>query len=157
VKAAANYQVARLGRIEGRDRGCSEMVLLNREGRVAEATGSCILMVHDGTVTTTPATEGALESITVDIVAALCESLEIPFVRRPIDRTELLVADELAIAGTLAEIVKVERIDNYELPRETPVLDMIADRFWNAVRQVEPHPTADLTIIADEASPLDAR
>ena len=157
VKCAANYQVARLARIEGRARDCSEMVLLNREGRVAEATGSCILMVRDGTVVTTPATEGALESITVDIVEELCRSLGVPFVRRPMDRTELLVADEVAIAGTLAEIVKVMRIDNYDLPRETPVLDTIADRFWDAVRLVEPHPAADLTIIADEANPLEAR
>lgn len=157
VKAAANYQVARLGRIEGRERGCSEMVLLNRHGRVAEATGSCILMVRDGCVATTPATEGALESITVDVIEGLCESLGIPFVRRPIDRTELLVADELAIAGTLAELVKVQRVDNYDLPRETPVLDTIADRFWDAVRQVKPHPAADLTIMADESHPLEAR
>jgi branched-chain amino acid aminotransferase len=157
VKAASNYQVARLGRIEGRERGCSEMVLLNRAGRVAEGTGSCILMVRDGKVVTTPATEGALESITVDIIEALCQSLGIPFVRRPIDRTELLVADELAITGTLAEIEKVLRIDHYELPENTPVLDAIADRFWNAVRQVEPHPAADLTIIADETDPLESR
>jgi len=157
VKSAANYQVARLGRIEGRERGCSEMVLLNRHGRVAEATGSCILMVRDGCVITTPAAEGALESLTIDIVEDLSLSLGIPFARRPIDRTELLVADEVAIAGTLAEIVKVMRIDNYELPEETPVLDRIADRFWDAVRQVESHPAADLTIIADEANPLDTR
>lgn len=157
VKSAANYQVARLGRIEGRERGWSEMVLLNRHGRVAEATGSCILMVRDGRVVTTPATEGALESITVEIIEALCDSMGIPFVRRPIDRTELLVADELAIAGTLAEIVKVLRIDNYDLPAETPLLDAVTDRFWNAVRRVEPHPAADLTIMADEANPLDAR
>ncbi len=157
VKAAANYQVARLGRIEGRERGCSEMLLLNREGRVAEGTGSCVLMVRDGTVFTPPATEGALESITVDIIEALCGSLGIPFVRRPIDRTELLISDELAMAGTLAEIEKVLRIDNYELPAETPVLDTIADRFWDAVRQVEAHPAADLTIIADGANPLETR
>src|SRR4029453_12898075 len=43
-----NFQVSRLARIEGRARGCQEMVLLNEWGRVAEATGACILMVRDG-------------------------------------------------------------------------------------------------------------
>ena len=55
-----------------------------------------------------PATEGALESITLDIVEALAHSMKIPFIRRPIDRTELLVADEIAICGTLAELVLVD-------------------------------------------------
>ena len=61
AKAGANYQVARLARIEGRSHGCQDMVLLNDSGRVAEATGSCIVVVRDGTVFTPPATEGALE------------------------------------------------------------------------------------------------
>jgi len=39
AKSGANYQVARLARIEGRARGCQDMVLLNDSGRVAEATG----------------------------------------------------------------------------------------------------------------------
>ena len=55
-------------------------------------------------VYTPPATEGALESITVNIVEALAKSLGIEFSRRPIDRTELLIADEIAICGTLAEV-----------------------------------------------------
>ena len=102
AKSGANYQVARLARIEGRSHGWQDMVLLNNSGRVAEATGSCLVMVRDGTVYTPPATEGALESITLDIVEALAHSMKMPFIRRPIDRTELLVADEIAICGTLA-------------------------------------------------------
>src|SRR5215831_11231939 len=39
IKTGTNYQVGRLARIEGRTRGCQEMVLLNEWGRVAEATG----------------------------------------------------------------------------------------------------------------------
>ena len=115
IKAGSNYQVARLARIEGRSRGCQDMVLLNNSGRVAEATGSCIVMVRDGIVYTPPATEGALESITLDIVEALAHSMNIPFIRRPIDRTELLVADEIAICGTLAELVLVKSIDGLPL------------------------------------------
>jgi branched-subunit amino acid aminotransferase/4-amino-4-deoxychorismate lyase len=64
VKTTANYQIGRLARIEGRGRGYGEMILLNQHGRVAEATGSCLLMTREGRVYTPPATEGALESIT---------------------------------------------------------------------------------------------
>ena len=48
IKTSTNYQVARLSKIEGCDRGYSEMILLNQDGRVAEALGSCVLIVRDG-------------------------------------------------------------------------------------------------------------
>jgi branched-chain amino acid aminotransferase len=147
IKTTANYQVARLARIEGRKNGFGEMVLLNQYDRVAEATGCCILMVRDGTVVTTPPSEGRLESITARIVASLCESLGIPFVERPVERTELLVADEVCLVGTLAELVRVRRIEDFELPAGTPVFDRIADRFWDAVRGTDPHPAVDRSLV----------
>jgi branched-chain amino acid aminotransferase len=147
IKSAANYQVARLARIEGRSRGCSEMILLNSFGRVAEATGSGLLMVRDGVVNSPPPTEGSLESITVKIVRSLCESMSIPFVFRPIDRTELYVAQELAIAGTLSEITPFEAIDDYPMPPERPMLDRIISRFEAATHGRDPHPAVDLTLI----------
>lgn len=48
------------------------MVLMNAHGRVAEATGACILMARSGEVTTPPPYEGALESITVDAAESIC-------------------------------------------------------------------------------------
>jgi branched-chain amino acid aminotransferase len=147
IKTAANYQVARLARVEGRGRGYDEMILLNQWGRVAEGTGSCLLMVRDGKVVTPPASEGALESITVRIVADLCHSLGIEFVERPIDRTELYIAEELALAGTLVEITPVRRVDAYPLPATSPVLGKVIERFRSALRGVAPHPAVDLTFL----------
>jgi branched-chain amino acid aminotransferase len=147
IKAGANYQAARLGRIEGRSHGCQDMVLLNDFGRVAEATGSCIIMVRDERVYTPPASEGALESITVDVIEALACSAGVPFSRRPIDRTELLVADELALCGTLAEVVGVKRIEGLPLPEKSKVLRDLQTRYFNAARGIETHPFVELTIV----------
>ncbi len=147
IKTSTNYQVARLARIEGRRQGFSEMILLNQLGRVAETTATGILVVRDGTVFTPPATEGALESITINIMEDISRSLGIPFVRRPIDRTELIVADEMAVAGTLSEVALITHIDGYDLPTKTPLLDAIAARFWAAVRQENPHSAIDLSIV----------
>ena len=47
MKSAANYQVGRIARIEGRQHGYADMILLNQAGRIAEASASCILMVRD--------------------------------------------------------------------------------------------------------------
>jgi branched-chain amino acid aminotransferase len=50
------------------------MVLLNNSGLVAEATGSCIVMVRDGVIYTPPGTEGALESMTLETLSRLWPS-----------------------------------------------------------------------------------
>jgi branched-chain amino acid aminotransferase len=139
VKTSSNYQVARLARIDGRRVGCSDMVLLNNAGRVAEATGSCIMLVRDGAVITPPATEGCLESITLDLVHELALSMEIPFIRRPVDRTELLVAEEMALCGTLAEVVLVKSIDSLPLPDTPKILQSLQARYFEAIKGVRPH------------------
>lgn len=146
VKASTNYQVARLVKIEGRDRGYPEMILLNQWDRVAEAIGSCLLMVRDGRVITPPPWEGALESITVDIIADLCKSMGIPFERRPVERTELLIADELAFVGTLNEITPIRSLDGKLMP-EAPIVNALAERYHNAAIGVDPHPSVDLSLI----------
>lgn len=132
--------MASLARIEGRALGCEDMVLLNQSGRVAEATGSYILMVREGRVYMPPATEGALESITLQAVEALAHTQGIPFERRPIDRTELLVAEELAICGTLAEVVPVKKIEGRPLPADSPILKALQTGYFQAVRGIAPHP-----------------
>jgi len=103
-------------------------------------------MIRDGLVMTPPATEGRLESISLEILIGLCRSMAIPVMERPVDRTELYVANELALMGTLAEIVPVKSVDEHELPAQTPILNKIADRFWSAVRGIEPSPTVSLTL-----------
>jgi branched-chain amino acid aminotransferase len=148
IKTSTNYQVGRLARIEGRMQGCQDMILINQWGRVAEATGSCVLMVRDGVIYTPPATEGALESITVDIVEALAQSMGIRFDRRPIDRTELLVADELAICGTLAEVTLVKSIGGLEILKEASILGALQNRYFQTVRGTDPHPFVELSSFA---------
>jgi branched-chain amino acid aminotransferase len=152
IKAGTNYQVSRLARIEGRVCGCQDMVLLNHSGRVAESTGSCLLMVREGVVVTPPPTEGALESITVNVIEALAGSMGIPFVRRPIDRTELVIADELALCGTLAEVIRVKTIEQLPLNEKSPVLSSLQTRYFRAVRGLEPHPYVQLSPVCPGSS-----
>jgi branched-chain amino acid aminotransferase len=147
IKSAANYQANRLARIEGRRQGFSDMVMLNQWGRVGEATGSCVLMYRDGRVATPPAYEGCLESITVNIVEALCRTLGIPFDRRPIDKTELMIADEICLAGTLMELGIVRRLESRAMPSASPVFDRVADEFWAILRGRKLHPAVKLTAV----------
>ena len=144
IKSAANYQMGRLARIEGRRQGFNDMVMLNQNGRIAEATASCVLMVREGSVVTPPPSEGCLESITVNSLESLSESLGIPFERRPIDRTELQIADEVALAGTLAEVAIVQRLEDRDMP-EAPILSRVRDEYFACARGVKTNPLMSLT------------
>jgi branched-chain amino acid aminotransferase len=146
IKTSTNYQVARLAKIEGRSRGYSDMVLLNQHDRVAESVLSCLLMVRDGVIVTPPASEGALESITVDVIEALAKDAGVRFERRPIERSELYVADEIAFAGTITELTPVLSVDEYPCSGRTRILADLCERYRNAAMGVQPHPAMDLSI-----------
>jgi branched-chain amino acid aminotransferase len=147
IKTGMNYQVARLARIEGHSRGYEDMILLNESGRVAESTGACVLMVRGGSVHTPPPSEGALESITLDVFVELGASLGIEFIHRPIERSELYIADELGLTGTLSEITLVQSIDDRALHEETPLLSMLAKRYRDCVKGVDHHPAVELAMV----------
>jgi branched-chain amino acid aminotransferase len=147
IKTGANYLVARFSKIEGRSRGYREMILLNDAGRVAEFVSSAVLMVRDGTVITPPPSEGAFESITADLIETLARDLGIPFVRRPIERTELIVADEIASCGTLNDLVTITEIDGLRLG-PAPILTRLNERYLAAVTGSDPHPSIDLSVVS---------
>lgn len=147
IKTGTNYQVARLARIEGRARGCHDMILLNQWGRVAEAAAACVLIVRDGVIITPPPSEGALESLTVEAIEGLALSLGIPFVRRPVDRTELLIADEVALVGTIAEVTLARTIDGLEIAQPWPILSKLQQRYFEVVRGVSGHPSIEMTVL----------
>jgi branched-chain amino acid aminotransferase len=148
IKTSANYLIARLARIEGKSRDYEDMILLNQSGRVAEGIGACLLLVRDGRVHTPPAWEGALESITLDIVRQLAASIGIEVVDRPIDRSELYIADELGLTGTLSEVTLIRSIDDFRLPEEAPILSALERRYRDAVLGIEPHPAVELSIVS---------
>ena len=145
IKSSFNYLVARFAKIEGSSRGYPEMVLLNEQGRVAEFIGSGLLMVRDGAVYAPPASEGAFESITIDIIAALCADLGIRFEKRPIERTELIIADEIAAVGTLNDITILGSMDERQMG-PSPVLDRVLARYLAACEGHDPHPAVDLAL-----------
>jgi branched-chain amino acid aminotransferase len=121
IKTGANYHNSRLAQHEARRNGFDTTIILNQRGNVAEAPGSCVVMVRDGRLVTPPGTSGVLEGITLATVAELAgEELGIPLERREIDRTELYVADEAFLCGTLAEIQPIVSLDRLEIGRGVP-------------------------------------
>ena len=133
VKSSANYVVARLARIEARRLGYDDAILLNREGRVAEATGACMVVLVDDGVVVPPPSEGALDSLTTRFLRELCLRDGIPFTFRPVDRTEILSAREVGIAGTISELTLVAEVDGFTFPVDG-VLGRLRDAYLRVMR-----------------------
>jgi branched-chain amino acid aminotransferase len=133
VKSAANYIGGRLARIEVRRLGYDDAVMLNDAGRVAEATGACIVIADNGCVVSPPPSEGCLDSITVQVLEKVGHEYGVPFERRPIERSELLAADECAVAGTISELTLVEEVDGYRFTQEG-VLSTLRQRYLQVMR-----------------------
>lgn len=112
IKTGANYHNSRLAQHEANRNGYDTAIFLNSRGTVAECPGSCIAMYHNGILSTPPGTSGVLEGITVASVQKLAQTqLSAPFERREIDRTELYLADEVFMCGTLSEIQPIVAVD----------------------------------------------
>jgi branched-chain amino acid aminotransferase len=121
IKTGANYHNSRLAQHEAVRNGYDTTLLLNQRGSVSEAPGACVVMVRDGQLVTPPGTSGVLEGITLATVGELArDRLGLDIARREIDRTELYVADELFLCGTLAEILPITSIDRLPVGAGTP-------------------------------------
>lgn len=156
VKSSANYVIARLARIEVRRLGYNDAVLLNQSGRVAEATGACIVIAQDGRVASPPTSEGCLDSITIAVVEQVCAEMGVPFERRPIERSELLVADECGLAGTISELTLVEEIDGYRFDCDG-VLARVRERYLAVMRGERSLRGVDLVPVAGHWCPSPLR
>ncbi|SFV14865.1 branched-chain amino acid aminotransferase [Bradyrhizobium arachidis] len=112
IKCNANYHNARLAMMQAQLDGYDIAFLLNSRGKLAEAPAMCVFMVRDGQLVTPSVTNDILESITRQTVIQLArEYLGLDTVERDVDRTELILAQEVFYCGTGAEIIPVTSID----------------------------------------------
>jgi branched-chain amino acid aminotransferase len=116
VKNVSNYRNGQLAQMEAETNGYDLPLLLNEQRKVAEGPGACIMMIRDGKVITPGVTDSILESITRDaLIQMLRDDLNVEVIERPIDRTELYIADEAFLCGTAFEITPVVSVDRYPI------------------------------------------
>jgi len=114
VKNISNYRNGQLATHEIKQDGYDVALMLNPQGKISEAPGACVVFVRDGKLITPDVTSGILESITRDAVIAIARQvLGIDVEERPVDRTELYLADEVFTCGTAAEITPLVSVDKY--------------------------------------------
>lgn len=132
IKAAANYYNLRMARLEASTHGYDEAILLNRAGHVAETAGASVFVVRRGQVATPGASESILESITRRCAIELLSESGVTTVERPVDRTELYVADEVFLTGTLCEITPVISVDGFPVGggKPGPVTEVLQKAYY---------------------------
>lgn len=140
IKASSNYLNSRFASEEAKRNGYDAAIILQPNGKVAEAPGACLMIVRDGKIITPPVTSGILESITRETLIQLCrEVLKIPVIEREIDRTELYVAREAFLCGTGAEITPLASIDRFTLGDGNigPITQQIETLYHDLVRGID--------------------
>lgn len=120
IKTGANYHNSRLAHQEALTAGYQTALILNNRGTVAESPGACVAAVIRGRIVSPPSTAGALPGITLRAVEEIADELGIPFERREIDRSELYLASEVMLCGTLAEILPITSIDRIAIGDGNP-------------------------------------
>lgn len=112
AKPTGGYLNSALARREAFDNGFDEAILLTQAETVSEGSAEHVFLVRDGVLVTPPSTEDNLDGITRRTLETLAvEDLGMRVEERPINRTELYVADEMFLCGTGAEVTPVGSVD----------------------------------------------
>ena len=127
-KISAAYITSALAKTEAVESGFDEAILLNSQGKISEASGMNIFIVRNGELITPGFDQDILEGITRDSVITIARELGIKTIERPVDKSELFIAEEVFLCGTAAKITKVKRIENYELPQARPITEKLREK-----------------------------
>lgn len=127
-KISGAYITSSLAKTEAVESGFDEAILMNSQGKVSEASGMNIFLIRDGKLITPGFEQDVLEGITRDSILTLCKDLGIKTVERPVDKSELFIADEAFLSGTAAKITPIKRIENYELPKTRPITEKLREK-----------------------------
>ncbi len=132
-----NYLNNIMAKIEGKLAGCSEALMLNHRGEVAECTGDNIFIVRRGELLTPPIDAGILEGITRNAIIELASTLGIVCHQIPFTRHDIYVAEECFLTGSAAEVIPVIKLDSRPIGTGTvgDVTRRLSQAFHQLVRQ----------------------
>ena len=136
-KITGIYVHSALAKTEAVLNGYDEAILLNQDGHVSEGSGENLCIVRDGRLISPPVTANILEGITLATLMQLArDELGIEVVERPIDRSELYVAEEAFYCGTGVQIVAIAEIDHRPVGtgRIGPVVSKLRDLYFDIVK-----------------------
>lgn len=127
-KISGAYITSSLAKTEAVASGFDESILLNTQGKISEASGMNIFVVRNGKIFTPGVEQDILEGITRDSIIQIAWDIGYEVVERPVDKSELFIADEAFLSGTAAKVTPIKQIENYHLPLERPITHRLKDK-----------------------------
>jgi branched-chain amino acid aminotransferase len=112
AKAAGLYMIATMSKHAAEAKGCSDALMFDYRGYVAEATGANLFFVRDGEVHT-PLPDCFLNGITRQTVVGMLRDRQIKVHERHIMPEELESFEQCWLTGTAAEVTPVGEIGPY--------------------------------------------
>ena len=112
AKAAGLYMIATMSKHTAEANGCSDAMMMDYRGYVAEATGANIFFVKENKVHT-PKPDCFLNGITRQAVIGILEKAGVEVIERHIELPELENFEQCWLTGTAAEVTPVGQIDQF--------------------------------------------
>ena len=132
AKASGLYMICTISKHQAEEKGCSDSLMLDYRGYVAEATGANVFFVKDGEVHT-PLPDCFLNGITRQTVIKLLNDRGVKIHERRIMPDELEDFEQCWLTGTAAEVTPVGRIGDYSF-EVGPLTRSIAKEYELLVR-----------------------
>jgi len=132
AKASGLYMICTMAKHAAEAKGCSDAMMYDYRGYVAEATGANIFFVKNGEVHT-PKPDCFLNGITRQTVLEMLKVKGITVHERHIMPEELESFEQCWLTGTAAEVTPVSQIGDYNFEVGTLVRD-IAESYEKLVR-----------------------
>jgi branched-chain amino acid aminotransferase len=111
-KIAGAYVNSAFAKTDAQRAGFDEVLVLNQDGHISEGSAANFFLLRNGVWATPPITDNVLEGIVRRTIMHLMrEDLGMEVVERPIDRTEVYLADEAFLCGTGVQIGAIGRVD----------------------------------------------
>ena len=132
AKASGLYMICTMSKHAAEAKGCSDSLMMDYRGYVAEATGANVFFVRDGAVHT-PTPDCFLNGITRQTVIGLLRDKGIEVVERRIMPDELESFEQCWLTGTAAEVTPVGEIGPYNFEVGALVQD-VARSYEQVVR-----------------------
>jgi branched-chain amino acid aminotransferase len=137
-KASGQYLNSILAKVEAHHAGYQEAILLDERGFVCEGTGENIFVVRNGEIATPGLNSAILEGVNRDSVIQIAGDLGYTVTVRDVTRTELILADEVFMTGTAAELVPVAEIDDHKIGEPGPITRALQAKFEDALHGKAP-------------------
>lgn len=132
-----NYLNNILAKIEAKNLGYEECVLLNNEGNIAECSGDNIFIVSEGVLYTPPCSASSLIGVTRRSVIEIAQELGVPFVEKTLTRFDVWTADECFLTGTAARLIPLVELDSRVIGdgKPGPVTKKLSERYLQRATQ----------------------